>query len=117
MGRSIKNIPDKVVTALKGYDWPGNIRELENRIERALITTQGDTLEFGDWLPALGNVSGDGQSSTQLQKLEDVEREYIRSILNKTAWKVSGEKGAAKILGLNPNTLVSRMKKLGLERL
>jgi PAS domain S-box-containing protein len=114
MGKEIKNIPDKVVDALMLYDWPGNIRELENLIERALILTNSSTLEYGDWIPAVKNGASNGKAS--LQTMEDVEKEHIISVLNSTNWKVSGEKGAAKVLGLNATTLEARMKKLGIER-
>lgn len=113
MGREIKNIPDKVIDALMLYDWPGNIRELENMVERALILSVGSTLEYGDWIPSAKKI---GANQTKLLKMEDVEKEHIISVLNQTNWKVSGEKGAAKILGLNPTTLESRMKKLEIKR-
>lgn len=113
MGREIKNIPDKVIDALMLYDWPGNIRELENMIERALILSVGTTLEYGEWIPSAKNTS---VNQTALLKMEDVEKDHIIGILNQTNWKVSGEKGAAKILGLNPTTLESRMKKLEIKR-
>jgi len=113
MGREIKNIPDKVIDALMLYDWPGNIRELENMVERALILSVGNTLEYGDWIPAAKNIVANQMT---LLKMEDVEKEHIISVLNQTNWKVSGEKGAAKILGLNPTTLESRMKKLEIKR-
>jgi formate hydrogenlyase transcriptional activator len=116
MGREIKIIPDKVIRALMLYDWPGNIRELENMVERALILSRGDELEFGDWIPSVKSTSNQEEGNLQLLKMEEVEMEHITRILNKTNWKVSGEKGAAKILGLNPTTLESRMKKLGIRR-
>jgi len=113
MGREIKIIPKNVIDALMLYDWPGNIRELENMVERALILSVGKTLEYGDWIPSVKNA-GNKQSSPL--KMEDVEKQHIISVLNQTNWKVSGEKGAAKILGLNPTTLESRMKKLEIKR-
>jgi PAS domain S-box-containing protein len=113
MGREIKNIPDKVINALMLYDWPGNIRELENMVERALILSAGSTLEYGDWIPSAKNAAA---NQTALLKMEEVEKAHIISVLNQTNWKVSGEKGAAKILGLNPTTLESRMKKLEIKR-
>ena len=117
MGREIKIIPEEVIHALMQYDWPGNIRELENKIERALIVTHGDSLQYGDWIPTshLGFQKGNGEPS--FLKMEEVEKDHIINILNKTNWKVSGERGAAKILGLNANTLSSRIKKLGIKRL
>jgi formate hydrogenlyase transcriptional activator len=116
MGRDIKNIPDKVIDALMQYDWPGNIRELENIVERALILSYGNTLEYGDWVPCARITAKSDNGNPQLLKMTDVEKSHIISILDKTNWKVSGEKGAAKILGLNATTLESRMKKLGIER-
>ncbi len=99
--------------ALMAYDWPGNIRELENIIERAMILSFDGTLEYGDWIP-IEKFASNGKPAAG--KMEDVEREHIIDTLNKTGWKVSGEKGAAKILGLNPTTLEARMKKLGIKR-
>ena len=96
------------------YDWPGNIRELENIIERAMILSQGNTLEAGDWLPVAKIITTNGKPN--LQKMDDVEKDHIIETLKKTNWKVSGEKGAAKMLGLNPTTLEARMKKLGIKR-
>ncbi|MCO5947973.1 sigma 54-interacting transcriptional regulator [Mucilaginibacter flavidus] len=116
MGREIKKIPDKVISTLMDYNWPGNIRELENIIERALILSSGDTLEYGSWVPVGKTAGGHENKRTALLKMDEVEKEHILNILNKTNWKVSGEKGAAKILGLNPNTLESRMKKLEIKR-
>ncbi len=114
IGRKIIHIPAEVMDALVAYDWPGNIRELENIIERAMILSAGSTLEYGEWLPMQKQAANNGKAS--FQKLEDVEKNHILEVLNKAGWKVSGDKGAAKILGLNATTLEARMKKLGIKR-
>jgi PAS domain S-box-containing protein len=114
IGKKISAIEPKVMDALVAYDWPGNIRELENIIERAMILCRDSILEHGEWVPTEKIQVGKSSSSTI--KLEDVEKEHIVEILKKTNWKVSGEKGAAKILGINPTTLEARMKKMGIKR-
>ncbi|MBX3331740.1 MAG: sigma 54-interacting transcriptional regulator [Nitrospira sp.] len=112
-GKKIDRIPERMMTALQRYSWPGNIRELEHIIERAVILSEGPELEPIDWLsPTSGKVSGNGKSLT----LEEIERQHIRDILEQTNWRVSGDKGAAEILGLKPTTLEARMKKLGISR-
>ena len=113
IGKKITDVPAKTMDALMEYDWPGNIRELENIIERALILSSNGVLAYGDWLPA---SKQNKTAKVVHQKLDDVEKQHILDVLNKTNWKVSGEKGAAKILGLNPTTLEARMKKLGIKR-
>jgi formate hydrogenlyase transcriptional activator len=113
IGKKVITIPSSVMDALIAYDWPGNIRELENIMERAIILSRNGTLEAGDWMPAK-RVAATGRT-IQL-RLDDVEREHIIGVLKQTGWKVSGEKGAAKILGLNATTLEARMKKLGIKR-
>jgi formate hydrogenlyase transcriptional activator len=100
--------------ALISYDWPGNVRELENIIERALILSRDGVLEYGEWVPA--HVATNGATKTTTSKLDDVEKDHILTVLKQTGWRVSGEKGAAKILGLNATTLEARMKKLGIVR-
>jgi len=115
IGKKITYILPEVMDALIAYDWPGNIRELENIIERAMILSRNSTLEFGEWVPTQKAVEIEKISSYSA-KLEDVEKEHIIEALKKTNWKVSGEKGAAKILGLNPTTLEARMKKMGIKR-
>ncbi|MEO6719279.1 MAG: sigma 54-interacting transcriptional regulator [Ferruginibacter sp.] len=112
MGKKITNVSPQVIDALMAYHWPGNIRELENLIERAMIITPGNSLEYGEWLPTTKKHAG----SSSLQTMEDVERQHIIDVLTKTNWKVSGETGAAKILGLNATTLEARMKKLDIKR-
>ncbi len=112
LGRSIRTVPDDVVGALVAYDWPGNIRELENVVERAVILTQNSTLELGGWLPRSGPMS----EVTRVSTLDEAQRQHIVDALEFTNWQVSGDRGAAKLLGIKPTTLSSRMKKLGIER-
>jgi formate hydrogenlyase transcriptional activator len=115
MGRRIEQIPADVIDTLRAYHWPGNIRELENVVERALITSSGRILELGNWTarkPATNAKKG----PAQLMTMEECERQHITAILEMTHWKVSGENGAARILDMIPTTLDSRMKKLGIAR-
>lgn len=109
--KQIKMISNKNLSLLKAYNWPGNIRELENTIERAVITAKDNQLNIGYFLP-VGNA-GDPERS---EKMEDVEREHIVGILENTDWKISGTNGAADRLGLNRTTLLSRMKKLNISK-
>jgi formate hydrogenlyase transcriptional activator len=113
MGKMITRIPNELMKTLERYQWPGNIRELENVIERAAVVSQGQTLQLADKL--IGDLPGDllsGQEGT----LSAVERAYIIKVLEQTHWKVHGPNGAAQILGLNPSTLRSRMKKLQIKK-
>ena len=112
IGKKIVSIPKRVINSLQGYHWPGNIRELENVIERSVILSTGRTLELGDWIPKTESQT----ISTDFVTLHEFERKYILSVLQKTSWRVSGDKGAARILGMKPTTLESRMKKLGIRR-
>ena len=98
--------------ALQAYPWPGNVRELENIVERAVIISPGNRLQLGDWLQATGKPPGAAGKLT----MEEVEKNHIIEVLELTDWRVSGQKGAAGILGLKPTTLEARMKKLGIER-
>jgi formate hydrogenlyase transcriptional activator len=111
-GKKIDRIPERMMTALQRYPWPGNIRELEHVIERAVILSEGPELEPIDWLSSSHSKTGEGKTLT----LEEMERQHIVDVLDQTNWRVSGEKGAAKILGLNPTTLEARMKKLDITR-
>ncbi|MCF7984117.1 MAG: sigma 54-interacting transcriptional regulator [Thiohalocapsa sp.] len=113
IGRPIRAISRAVIDALTAYEWPGNVRELEHVIERAVILAPGDRLELGDWQPRASSPRLDARTD---QTLEAVERAHILCVLDKTAWQVSGQRGAARILGLKPTTLESRMKKLGIRR-
>ncbi|MFO0773081.1 MAG: sigma 54-interacting transcriptional regulator [Nitrospiraceae bacterium] len=111
-GKKIERIPERMMTALQRYAWPGNIRELEHVIERAVILSEGPELEPIEWLTPPSKSSGESAPLT----LEAVERRHILAVLEETNWRVSGPKGAAAILGLKPTTLEARMKKLGIDR-
>jgi len=111
-GKTMVDITEDVMEALQAYDWPGNVRELENVVERAIIITQGKYLDLGDSLPKHGAPSPDSAFLT----IEALEREHISKALASVNWKVRGEQGAAKMLGLKPTTLEARMKKLNIVR-
>ena len=106
-GRSITAIGEKTMQRLTSYAWPGNIRELEHLIERAVILCEGETLEIGEELfpVSKGPTAGDQEGP---RTMEDVERAHIVNTLDRTRWVVDGPKGAAKILNMNANTLRSR---------
>jgi transcriptional regulator with GAF, ATPase, and Fis domain len=112
MGKTIEAVPPASLEALRRYDWPGNVRELRNVIERALIVCPGPVLHAE---PPQA-VSPANEEAARAQTLEDVERRHIRSVLERTGWRVSGRHGAAEVLGLKPTTLESRMAKLGIKR-
>jgi transcriptional regulator with GAF, ATPase, and Fis domain len=111
LGKSIKMVPVTVMEALQSYHWPGNIRELENVLERGVISSSGPKLRLVD---DLKKPHRDAVSASRT--LEDVEREYITRVLEQVRWKVSGEKSAAEILGLDRSTLRARMRKLNIRK-
>lgn len=113
MGKSVKHIPNAELERLEHADWPGNIRELKNMVERSMIISRGSELTFRH----------EGKQSEQttefsdaIATLSDVERNHIIKTLQATHWRVSGELGAAIILNIKPTTLEARMKKLGIVR-
>jgi formate hydrogenlyase transcriptional activator len=114
MIKTIDTIPTETIEALMQYQWPGNIRELENVVERAVILSPGSVLRVP--LRDLQTRVTAGPDSERLQTLADVERQHIRSILKDTRWVLSGPRGAAARLGMNRSTLYFRMKKLGIVR-
>ena len=109
IGKLIDKIPDHVPAVLQRYHWPGNIRELQNVIERAVIVAQDGTLRADEALETRSPISVEAQDH---RTLEAVERDHILGVLEQTGWRIEGESGAAIVLGLHPNTLRSRMKKL-----
>ncbi|MBZ5637806.1 MAG: sigma 54-interacting transcriptional regulator [Acidobacteriia bacterium] len=112
MGKPIGTIGEQVLGKLMEYNWPGNVRELQNVIERAVILSPKGRLELGGSLAA----SGAGTRAKPSRTLEEIERDHIVSVLESVGWRVSGERGAAGVLGLKRTTLEARMKKLGISR-
>ena len=114
MGKTIDTIPPETMEALVRYRWPGNIRELENVIERSVILSSSPVLRLSP-RDLDSRVSPD-QSAASYQTLKEVERNHILKTLEETRWILSGPSGAASRLGLNRSTLYFRMKKLGVAR-
>jgi DNA-binding NtrC family response regulator len=114
LGRAIDGIAPAFVGRATAYPWPGNVRELHNVVERALILWRGGPLDGSDLLgtpPSAARVAPAAAAT-----LEDVERSHIYDALRATDWRIEGERGAARILGLNPSTLRGRMRKLGIRK-
>jgi formate hydrogenlyase transcriptional activator len=140
LAKRITSVGEEAMRQLTSYAWPGNIRELQNVIERAVILSPGNTLVLAEELHAAApfprrHVEPHSQirspkSETRSPEgfatpagrgkkdgsLDDVERRHIESVLNQTHWMIEGERGAARILEMNPSTLRSRMQKLGIKR-
>jgi PAS domain S-box-containing protein len=118
IGKRIECVSKETMQRLLAYPWPGNVRELENVLERAVILASGPTLEIeADVLMTESGQQPGGTAPTpQPGTLEEMERSHMIAVLRQTDWVVDGPRGAAKILGLHPNTLRSRMKKLGITR-
>jgi len=112
MGKQIQHIPAETMSALGLYQWPGNIRELQNFIERSVILTSGSVLH-----PPLASLkSAPEAESLGAITLQDAERDHIRKTLEQTRWVVAGPNGAAARLGIKRSTLYFRMQKLGISR-
>jgi formate hydrogenlyase transcriptional activator len=122
--KQITGISQDTMDLLSRYSWPGNIRELQNVIERAVVLCPGSVLRLGkDLLPVTANAREEAASENGMpgapsstNTLESVERAHILQVLQDTRGVIEGPRGAARILNLHPNTLRSRMKKLGIER-
>jgi formate hydrogenlyase transcriptional activator len=112
LGKRIPAVSQATMDVLQAYPWPGNVRELENVIERAMILSEGPELD----LSGSSRTIGGGGVGTGVRTLEDIQREYIRLALERTGWRVSGDGGAAELLGMKATTLEARMKKLGIKR-
>ncbi|WP_347925239.1 sigma 54-interacting transcriptional regulator [Pontimicrobium sp. SW4] len=113
-GKVIKYITDLTLQQMKSYAWPGNIRELENVIERAVIVSNQDLLIIQEFDNSSSNIAA---IKNHTASLDEVQRNHIIKVLNETQWTIDGHQGAAIVLGLKPSTLRDRMKKLGIKRL
>jgi PAS domain S-box-containing protein len=117
VGKRIEEVGHATLERLCAYPWPGNVRELENVLERAVILANGPTLEIGpDVLGGAVPAIEATPTAAPPASLAAVERDHVLTVLRQTRWVIDGPRGAAKVLGLHPNTLRSRLKKLGIER-
>ncbi|HMD44080.1 MAG TPA: sigma 54-interacting transcriptional regulator [Candidatus Acidoferrum sp.] len=134
--KTVEYVPSDVMDALVNYSWPGNIRELENLIERAVLLSAGKELQVpvaelqasrlnisrptigGDSIAMvpLNNAIAPSAAAGHLATLEETQRQHILRALRQTGWRLSGPKGAAKLLGIKRTTLQARMRKLGIQR-
>jgi DNA-binding NtrC family response regulator len=119
IGKKIETVSTHTLSCLQEYHWPGNVRELESIIERAVITSQGNSLQVLDRFeiiqsaaePRIGEVDNQG-----IKALAELEHDHIRQVLQQTGWRIEGKTGAALLLGLNPSTLRARMRKMDIVR-
>ena len=119
LGFPPSGVPRAFLDEALAYAWPGNIRELENLVERAVIMSGGASLDpaglFGAQAPATHGAAV-ASGSVGLSTLEVLERDHIRRVLDSTHWRIEGDSGAARVLGLNASTLRGRMRKLGIHK-
>ena len=114
MKKRIESVPKDTMAALVSYSWPGNIRELQNLVERGVILSRGSTLEIP--LTELKRSTRLPNQTNSSTTLEAVERDHILRVLSETRWVIGGPSGAAARLGMNRTTLNHRMRKLGISR-
>jgi transcriptional regulator with GAF, ATPase, and Fis domain len=115
LGREFTGFSKGTIDGLIGYHWPGNIRELQNIVERAVVISNPPEIDLDGSVLGKSNVSPD-YPSDENKSLEDVERSHIINVLEESGWVIDGKSGAAAVLNINPNTLRSRMKKLGIKK-
>ena len=114
MNKEVRRLTPEALSVLQGYDWPGNVRELEHAVQRAVVVCPGSAIGAQDITLGLGKRE-EGLAKERLT-LEELERRYIREVVEETGWRIRGPDGAAAVLGLHEATLRSRMKKLGIQR-
>ncbi|HBA89261.1 MAG TPA: Fis family transcriptional regulator [Geobacter sp.] len=114
IGKSITSVSKETLDLLEQYHWPGNVRELESVVERAVILSQGEALAVLDRFESFsGSV---GELEHEVKVMSELEHDHIFQVLQKTAWRIEGEKGAAVLLGMKPSTLRARIRKAGISR-
>ncbi len=116
LGRRITEIPTHVLEALQQHSWPGNVRELENVMVRAMIASTGNVLELDAPLTFHKRIAAPPEAAMQGDNLDAAQRTHIEGVLQRCGWRINGPGNAAECLGVHPNTLRFRMKKLGLSR-
>ncbi|MBC8017520.1 MAG: sigma-54-dependent Fis family transcriptional regulator, partial [Verrucomicrobia bacterium] len=114
IGKKIEILSKDTLNALQEYHWPGNVRELESVIERAVITSQGSTLQVLDRFDTFRKT--EELPGQDVKALAELEHDHILQVLQKSGWRIEGKNGAAGILGLNASTLRARMRKYGIVR-
>jgi transcriptional regulator with GAF, ATPase, and Fis domain len=126
LGKPLERISPATLAALAAHSWPGNVRDLQNTIERAAVLASGNTLVV-DWDLASGHSHSEGADegaaaaapvldSRTVETLEALERNHIIAVLKRAAWVIEGPNGAARLLGMKPSTMRHRLKKLGIAR-
>jgi formate hydrogenlyase transcriptional activator len=116
LGKPVPRITPEILRAFERHDWPGNIRELENVLQQAIILSRDGAMEMAGLGAQEVEVEEPAATGEESNTLVNVERDHINRVLGTTAWRIEGSSGAARILGLRPSTLRSRMRKLGLHR-
>ena len=114
LGRQVNGVSPAFTERASAYDWPGNIRELENLVERTLIMSNGGPLDTSELFASTTGATTVAQPVNA--SLQEIERAHICRVLDSTRWKIEGDHGAARLLGLNPSTLRGRMRKLGIRK-
>jgi transcriptional regulator with GAF, ATPase, and Fis domain len=112
LGKHIHGLSKETMDSLMRYEWPGNIRELQNVLERAVVLAHIPIIHIDEHMLQLNN----GLQSSDSKRLEDIERLHLLRVLEETNWVIEGKQGAASVLGLNPSTLRYRMKKLRIKK-
>lgn len=114
--KRLTGLADKVIKDMLDYNWPGNIRELENLMARSVLLTNGPIVDVLH-LPRTKSVLNSSKTQGQIKSIDENERDHILAALEKCNWKIFGERGAAAILKMNAWTLNSRIKKLGIKKI